>query len=372
MRRKKLIERGESGVASRSGVRRRGAVAGGSRLRAVTARAGAESGSNGRRSLGSRSSHKEAVLSRTNSIASTKRQKDSFGALAVCVYLYAGLSALLLSSLSLDFSPCDPLPPSPSSAPRSSRPLLLLLFLLHLFPVLSCFVPAGCILVPLLFLLHRGLTVGKRRGNAAGMPGQPTACIPVQPTTLLSGSVQVPAAYTQAPGSSILSSRQGRTETCPLPVRRPRASQRPARRTPERESKTAGEHALSVVLQCVCCRSVLPLSFSLSPSSFLSQSWSRRVCVCSPLSLLTGERRTYACTYVYTQVRVLVVGFVSFRMRLMSSRARTRCNAPRIWQQERRREDLTVSSKRVRASKRSRDVECRLLSLTEHPGREAV
>ena len=73
-------------------------MAGGSRLRAVTARAGAESGSNGRRSLGSRSSHKEAVLSRTNSIASTKRQKDSFGALAVCVYLYAGLSSSSSSS----------------------------------------------------------------------------------------------------------------------------------------------------------------------------------------------------------------------------------------------------------------------------------
>ena len=162
---------------------------------AVTARAGAGSGSgsNGRRSLGSRSSHKEAVLSRTNSIASTKRQKDSFGPLAVCVCVYtcvyAGLSRsapfLSFGSLFLDLSP----PPCP----------------LLLSSVLSCFVPAGYILVPLLFLPHRGLTVGKRRGNAAGMPGQPTACIPVQPTTLLSGSVQVPAAYTEARGS-ILSS----------------------------------------------------------------------------------------------------------------------------------------------------------------------
>lgn len=36
----------------------------------------------------------------------------------------------------------------------------------------SCFVPAGYILVSLLFLLH-GATVSKRRGNAAGMPGRP-------------------------------------------------------------------------------------------------------------------------------------------------------------------------------------------------------
>ena len=93
---------------------------------AVTARAGAGSGSgsNGRRSLGSRSSHKEAVLSRTNSIASTKRQKDSFGPLAVCVCVYtcvyAGLSRsapfLSFGSLFLDLSP----PPAPSSSPLFS------------------------------------------------------------------------------------------------------------------------------------------------------------------------------------------------------------------------------------------------------------
>lgn len=128
--------------------------------------------SNGRRSLGSRSSHKEAVLSRTNPIASTKRQKDSFE--------LRRASPLLLPLSDPSFSR---FPPARSVG---------LLF--------SCFVPAGYILVSLLFLLHRGLTVSKRRGNAAGMPDQPTACIPVQPTT----PVQVPAVY-EARGS-ILSS----------------------------------------------------------------------------------------------------------------------------------------------------------------------
>lgn len=89
----------------------------------------------------------QRLLSRTNSIASTKRQKDSFE---------GPVETLSLSSL---------------------LPLSL--------PLLPSLVPAGYIPCrPSLSLSHSCLTLGpygvyKRRGNAAGMPGQPTACIPV-------------------------------------------------------------------------------------------------------------------------------------------------------------------------------------------------
>lgn len=93
----------------------------------------------------------QRLLSRTNSIASTKRQKDSFE---------GPVETLSLSSSSLS---------SFSSPPPFPRPC-------RLYPLPS---------LPLsLSLFHSCLTLGpygvyKRRGNAAGMPGQPTACIPV-------------------------------------------------------------------------------------------------------------------------------------------------------------------------------------------------
>ena len=259
-----------------------------------------------------------------------ERLVRSSGCVCVCVYL------CVCRPLPLCSFPLFRIPLSRSLPPPC--PLLL-------SSVLSCFVPAGYILVPLLFLPHRGLTVGKRRGNAAGMPGQPTACIPVQPTTLLSGSVQVPAAYTEARGS-ILSSRQGRTETCPLPVHRPRASQRPAR-TPERESKTAGELSLWFSSACTAALLSLSLSHSLVPAPKLITSCLRVLrCLFSRENAVRMYVRVYASTCARCRVRVLSYA--------ADERARARCDAPRIRQRERRREDLTVSSKRARVRVKDR------------------